>query len=203
MLLTNTTGFKPCSEKRVELQCDSCGKVTDTTFANYNHAQKKRGFTGETFCKKCACVKTGLKSRGKRTPWNKGKKFPHLSKENSRTWNGGKYLAHDGYMMLHVGGDRGVSNWGQYRKEHKVVMENKIGRQLKKQEVVHHIDGNKINNNENNLWLANHRGHRKAHVSLQQIGYNLFVQGLIGFDTEKGTYFWRGEDAARFDGPCS
>lgn len=37
--------------------------------------------------------------------------------------------------------------------EHRIVMEHKLGRKLRLGEVVHHIDGNKRNNDPNNLML--------------------------------------------------
>lgn len=50
--------------------------------------------------------------------------------------------------------------------EHRRVAERKIGRKLRKGEVVHHIDGNKRNNNPNNLEvLKNQSEHAKRHVN--------------------------------------
>ena len=47
---------------------------------------------------------------------------------------------------------------------HRVVMEQMIGRPLKKGEIVHHIDGNKRNNDPSNLMLfKNQSEHCKYH----------------------------------------
>lgn len=44
-------------------------------------------------------------------------------------------------------------------------MEKKLGRPLKKGEVVHHIDGNKENNNEDNLLLCKGtQQHKNCHI---------------------------------------
>jgi len=45
---------------------------------------------------------------------------------------------------------------------HRLIAENKIGRKLKKGEIVHHIDENKNNNDPNNLIVF---VSRRAHVS--------------------------------------
>jgi biotin operon repressor len=46
---------------------------------------------------------------------------------------------------------------------HRRVMEEKLGRKLKSNEIVHHIDGNKLNNNPDNLELTNRSEHINKH----------------------------------------
>lgn len=47
--------------------------------------------------------------------------------------------------------------------EHRLVMEKHIGRYLEIDEIVHHIDGNKQNNNISNLQLMTASEHVKLH----------------------------------------
>ena len=47
--------------------------------------------------------------------------------------------------------------------EHRFIMEQLIGRKLKRTEVVHHIDGDKSNNNINNLQLMTLSEHTRIH----------------------------------------
>ena len=54
---------------------------------------------------------------------------------------------------------------------HRFVMEKFIGRYLEPEEVVHHIDGNKQNNNIKNLMLFKNGGeHTKHHAKLKNMG---------------------------------
>lgn len=63
---------------------------------------------------------------------------------------------------------RGRGEGRSYRKlngrhEHRVVAEQKIGRRLKRGEVVHHIDGNHLNNHPDNLEVMSQREHMRLH----------------------------------------
>jgi len=49
---------------------------------------------------------------------------------------------------------------------HREVMENKLGRKLKKEELVHHKDTNKSNNSPDNLELNNKSIHGQIHYQL-------------------------------------
>lgn len=47
--------------------------------------------------------------------------------------------------------------------EHRLVAEQKYGREIKKDEVVHHIDGNKTNNSIDNLVIVSRAEHMEIH----------------------------------------
>lgn len=55
------------------------------------------------------------------------------------------------------------------RSVHVVRMEERIGRRLLDDEVVHHIDGDKTNNNMNNLALMTRPAHTRLHRREQRI----------------------------------
>jgi len=46
---------------------------------------------------------------------------------------------------------------------HRVLVENRIGRLLERGEDVHHVDGNKDNNDPGNLTIMSHREHARLH----------------------------------------
>ena len=97
---------------------------------------------------KCCSAECGYKSKVQRGI---------LKMENHPYWKGGSYVDKDGYRMIRVG------TW--YRKEHRVIMEGLIGRKLKRREVVHHWDENRLNNAPENLCLFRSQS---AHMSLHQ-----------------------------------
>ncbi len=69
---------------------------------------------------------------------------------------GKRYIDKKGYVQVKAN--------GIFQAEHRVVMEKILGRPLRKGEVVHHIDGNPINNSPSNLelWLNPHMPGIKA-----------------------------------------
>jgi hypothetical protein len=54
-----------------------------------------------------------------------------------------------------------------YILEHRLVMEKKIGKRLRKGEVVHHINHNKTDNRQENLWLFEDSSHGRYEASRQ------------------------------------
>ena len=52
---------------------------------------------------------------------------------------------------------------GQYKKAHRVIMEEHLGRQLHRWEHVHHIDGCRSNNDLSNLIVMTESEHHKLH----------------------------------------
>ena len=84
---------------------------------------------------------------------------------NSR-WRGGRRIDKDGYMRVHVDPTDffyAMATQDRYVCEHRLVMAKHLGRCLHPWELVHHKDGDKLNNRIENLELTTKQGHISDH----------------------------------------
>ena len=73
--------------------------------------------------------------------------------------------------------------------EHTAVMERVLQRSVLPGECVHHIDGDKDNNEPDNLYLCRSRSeHRRIHHQLNGLAGELLRRGILRFDRTKGMY---------------
>lgn len=116
---------------------------------------------------------------GSRSPANGCK--PGLAKARggqlgprNHNWKGGRVVASNGYVLVRVGKGHPLADVRGYAYEHRLVAEEKIGRPLRDGEQVHHVDGDKTNNDPRNLdvvTLAEHRvEHRRSGRALRMPG---------------------------------
>ena len=78
------------------------------------------------------------------------------SGENHHNWKNG--VCHSGGYKLLTQGD------GSYKLEHRIIMENLLGRKLSSNEIIHHIDHNKLNNDITNLQIMSREEHSRLHT---------------------------------------
>lgn len=67
-----------------------------------------------------------------------------------------------GYVEITRGPDKG-------RSQHVTNMERRLGRRIRADEVVHHIDGDRSNNDMDNLALMTRAGHTRHHRMIERI----------------------------------
>lgn len=111
----------------------------------------KQGWRLGKLAKRYGCSKQTILNRMNEVGIKSHEKYSAPG-DNNPSWKGGKYFDNDGYVLVHKPEHPYATKEGRVR-EHRLVMENKIGRYLLPSEVVHHIDGNKSNNSTKNLKL--------------------------------------------------
>ncbi len=91
------------------------------------------------------------------------------------SYKGGAIVDKDGYMKIRFR-RHPYSNRG-YVYEHRLVMESKLGRLLNKSEVVHHKNGNTLDNRAENLELFQSNG---EHLAIEHAGisHNVSAEGI-------------------------
>lgn len=88
---------------------------------------------------------------------------------NNPGWKGGKSKTGGGYKLIRAVNHPFAKGNG-YVLEHRLVMEKHIGRYLKPEEVVHHINHNKTDNRVENLIITNSSEHAgKLHPQVKGI----------------------------------
>ena len=174
------TTLAPNSQKRIKYTCDTCGKVGETTYQNYVQRQLRKA-DNKTFCRSCALKKPESELTKK---WLvRTGRLPKVERK-------GFWISHDGYKMVrNPAWVQGMPTWSKYIKEHRLVGEKMLGHPLIKTDIVHHINGEKLDNRVENLdVLDGEEQHRLTHISLETIAFKLFNMGLIDYVKETHTY---------------
>ena len=81
---------------------------------------------------------------------------------NAHNWNGGKKITRKGYVLI-LKPDHPRADPCGYVMEHIYVFEQATGIRVPKNCVIHHLDGNKKNNDISNLCMMTFGGHSTFH----------------------------------------
>jgi len=122
--------------------------------------------------------------------------------KNSYKWKGGEIDDGHGYVRVKKRNHPYCSNHG-YVHKHRLVMEERLGRYLKPEEEVHHLDGNKKNNKISNLLLCKNGEHQKIVRRIWLAAVKLGVSKKVKEILEKqhfDIYVEKKEDARLYSG---
>lgn len=115
--------------------------------------------TAQQIADQFSVYKQSILNSLKRSNINRRKDWKRASGDKSGSWRGGIRMI-KGYRHLFRPGHR-LSRADGWVAEHRFVMDDKI---KNKQQVVHHEDENRLNNNIENLRIFENNGeHRKYH----------------------------------------
>jgi hypothetical protein len=130
----------------------------------FNRGENHPGYECKPFQCVC-CGNTFLRtpnrvlraSRPTCSPGCKNKIHPeNISGVRNGNWKGGEFITRAGYKFIRIGIKK-------YIQEHRYVMQNYICRVLSNNEVVHHENGNKLDNRPRNLSVMTQSEHAKIH----------------------------------------
>ncbi len=152
--------------KKTKRICKICGNEFLSTSAKICskrcHSRLYRRKVLETGKYQFTCEHCGKQFRKDRLVRSDGKPYKYCSSSCSRLYVVDKRLKipridERGYVLI---GCRNHPNARQGRvSEHRLVIEGVLGRYLDKSEIVHHIDGDRRNNDPSNLMVTDHKNH--------------------------------------------
>lgn len=135
-----------------------------------NPAKKKYFYTVK--CPVCGVERVTQNKRASRCSKCAGKQtyVKPTSERNDARRKGDGYVTKQGYHLIYDG--------SKYVPAHRLAA-NVTDPNI----VVHHVDGNKLNNDKPNLHACSKAEHREIHGQLERISYFLIQNGMIEFDS--------------------
>lgn len=131
-------------------------RIESVKFLWKNHKHPNIGKTGSL------CPSYGRKMSDE----TKQKLRDAMSGDKNYHWSGGRKKHSGGYILIYRP-DSHLADKHGFVLEHRLVAEQKYGRKLKSSDIVHHIDGNKTNNNPENIAVLTRAEHAKLHSNLK------------------------------------
>jgi len=141
----------------VKITCKNCSKIFNV------YPSRLKGINTPKYCSNhCKgygnLVHQWIKEKIKKS-LKKGKEHPQ--------WKGGRIIR-NGYVLIRKPSHPSAI-MGGYIAEHRLVMENFLKRLLKKNEIIHHINGRKDDNRIENLEIISQKTHVYKHHTIEDI----------------------------------
>lgn len=165
--------------RRILIKCEVCEQIREVNCTTKIHQASTH------HCKTCVAKQIGKANAGRVAYNNSSLKPFHECKV------GNPYINSSGYIEVYVGNayDK-KTRTDKYRLLHRLVAEVKTGKPLNKEYLVHHVDGDKTNNNPDNLYICESKAiHQDIHTQLESISMELVKAGIIQFDHLSRKYF--------------
>lgn len=157
------------------VQCDACGIRFERSKGQFTaRARASTHRCGECFKNKKELQLASAKIR---------------NAKNEAKFAGTKLIDECGYVQVYVGLGTSYSGvYGSRLREHLKVMQDHLGHPLEKGEVVHHINGDKKDNDLDNLVLMTVQEHNACHAETKDLVFELFRAGLVVFNHHTKRY---------------
>lgn len=188
MIETDISNLSTWSSKRVIKICDRCNKKLETKLCDVNRSRKRRNTTKD-YCYKCSMA---VYNRGDGNPSKKEKvekKISENTKGKSKRFKYGnnpriigRKISSSGYVLVYN------NTTNEYVNEHRYLIEKDLGRKLKKEEIVHHINADKKDNRLENLCVMSVSEHSSLHTKTDDLIKGLVNTGIILFDKDNKKY---------------
>ena len=138
---------------KMDLVCDYCGKdYTSYQCGKYHH-----------FCSIECRRKAGKLVSSSFNEDTRKRASERITYYNQNVFNKGEYRRRNAEAKRGKGSGKSYVKYNGVH-EHRLIAEKKIGRPLEPGEIVHHIDGNKRNNDPSNLEVMSQSEHIKEHL---------------------------------------
>jgi len=176
MLIEKIIEGKSTNNYKAKVKCEICSNIRIIKWWTAKISE-------EHICRSCSTTKSRI---GKKASEQAKKNMSKAQRKNGYRSQGNGYKAilidnkeHPRYRNTKGGG---------YIMEHILIMEENLGRYLEKNELIHHIDKNKLNNNINNLYIFkgktlsdSKKQHQLSHQSAEDLTIYLYKLGIVEF----------------------
>jgi hypothetical protein len=173
--MTFSKGYTPWNKKQISKETVKCGCGCGQDMEKYDNRGRIRKYIykhGYNNGKKFPTIKHDKQFKKGDKPWNKGihvenagtfkKGHRGMRAEENPNWRGG-FVMKNGYKAMVVEGRKIYV--------HRYVVEQSIGRKLEKNEHVHHLNHDKLDNRIENLKILSPQEHSRYHATTMWAKY--------------------------------